>query len=164
MEYLFTVKVQLAGLESDTDAAIERLGAAGCTDALVGSGRAGRLALAFSRSAETAEQAVRSALAEIAEALPDGELIALSPDLVGLAEAAACVGISRQALRKLMLQHSATFPLPVHDGSSALWHLTELFSWFEPRGYRLDPAAVELAAVAWQVNLERDHRRLAMAI
>ncbi|WP_340146689.1 hypothetical protein [Halomonas sp. PA16-9] len=38
MEYIFTLKYQLADSDSDLDALVERLGAAGCDDALVGVG------------------------------------------------------------------------------------------------------------------------------
>ena len=104
MEYIFTLKYQLADHDSDLDLLVERLGAAGCDDALAGVGQPGRLALEFSREAESAEEAVRTALADV-------------------------VGISRQAMRKLMLAHRATFPMPVHEGSASIWRLAEVLDW-----------------------------------
>jgi hypothetical protein len=68
MEFEFTLTLTLAADDSDVDDFIERLGAAGCTDALVGIGRAGRIALNFSREAESAEQAIRSALEDVGRA------------------------------------------------------------------------------------------------
>ena len=49
MEYTFTLKYQLTYADRDPDALVERLGEAGCDDALVGIGQPGRLALEFTR-------------------------------------------------------------------------------------------------------------------
>ena len=54
MEYTFTLKYQLADDDRDTDALVERLGEAGCDDALAGIGQPGRLALEFTREATDA--------------------------------------------------------------------------------------------------------------
>ena len=61
MEYTFTLKYQLTEDDSDPDGLVERLGEAGCDDALVGIGQPGRLALEFTREADSADAAVRSA-------------------------------------------------------------------------------------------------------
>lgn len=68
MEFEFTLALTLTADDSDVDDFIERLGAAGCTDALVGIGQAGRIALNFSREAESAAQAIRSALEDVERA------------------------------------------------------------------------------------------------
>lgn len=112
MEYLFTLKYQLADADSDLDALVERLGEAGCDDALVGMGLPGRLVLEFTREADSAEAAVRSALADVRRAMPTAALIEAAPDLVGLTDVAQIVGVSRQNMRKLMLAHPATFRRP----------------------------------------------------
>lgn len=70
MEYVFTLKYQLADSDSDLDALVERLGAAGCDDALVGVGQPGRLALEFSREAGSAAEAVHSALVDVKKSDP----------------------------------------------------------------------------------------------
>lgn len=44
MECIFTLKYDLGDQHCDPDALVERLGAAGCTDALVGTGQPGYLA------------------------------------------------------------------------------------------------------------------------
>ena len=54
MEYIFTLKYQLGSDVEDMDAVIERLGEAGCDDALAGIGLPGRLALEFTREAPSA--------------------------------------------------------------------------------------------------------------
>jgi len=62
MECIFTLKYDVGEQRCDPDALVERLGTAGCTDALVGMGEPGYLALEFSREADSVESAVRAAL------------------------------------------------------------------------------------------------------
>jgi len=160
MEYTFTLKYQLAEHDSDPDALVERLGAAGCDDALVGVGQPGRLALEFTREAGRAEDAMRSALADVKAAIPSARLVEVSPDLVGLTDVAELVKVSRQAMRKLMLTHRATFPVPVHEGSASVWHLAEVLDWLRGRGgYEIDAAVLEAAKVALEVNLAKEAMR-----
>ncbi|AJY51963.1 helix-turn-helix transcriptional regulator [Halomonas sp. KO116] len=157
MEYVFTLKYQLADSDSDLDALVERLGAAGCDDALVGVGQPGRLALEFSREAGSAAEAVHSALVDVKKAIPSARLIEASPDLVGLTDVADVVGVSRQAMRKLMLTHRATFPVPVHEGSASIWHLAEVLDWLMTRGgYQIDVGVLEIAKVALEVNIAKE--------
>ena len=84
MEYTFTLKYQLTDDDRDSQTLVERLGEAGCDDALVGIGQPGRLALEFTREAVDADEAVRSALADVRRAAPSARLIEVAPDLVGL--------------------------------------------------------------------------------
>ncbi|OZI51554.1 helix-turn-helix transcriptional regulator [Bordetella genomosp. 4] len=161
MEYVFTLKYQLARDDRDMDDIVERLGEAGCDDALVGIGLPGRLALEFTREAESAEAAVRSALADVQRAIPSARLIEATPDLVGLTDAAELVGVSRQNMRKLMLTHSGTFPAPVHEGSSVLWHLADLLTWLQSRGgYTFSQPMIEVAKMTLQVNIVRQQQRV----
>lgn len=164
MEYIFTLKYQLADEDCDPDAMVERLGSAGCDDALVGVGQPGRLALEFSREAVSAEQAFRTALADIKKAMPSARLIEASPDLVGLTDVADIVGISRQAMRKLMLAHRTTFPMPVHEGSTSIWHLAEVLDWLCARGgYQFDTGVLETSKVALGVNIAKEAIRHPMS-
>lgn len=157
MEYTFTLKYQLTGQDSDPDALVERLGAAGCDDALVGIGQPGRIALAFTREAPSAEVALRSALADVKRAIPASRLIEAAPDFVGLSDVAAIVGVSRQNMRKLMLTHSDSFPAPVHEGSAAIWHLADVLDWLsEKGGYAVDDRVLEIAQLTRGLNLARE--------
>ena len=161
MEYTFTLKYQLADDEGDMDALVERLGEAGCDDALVGIGQPGRLALEFTREAADAEEAVRSALADVRRAAPSARLIEVAPDLVGLTDVAEIVGVSRQNMRKLMLAHPGSFPAPVHEGSASIWHLADVLAWLQAKGsYALAKDVLEVARVALQVNVAKERRRL----
>lgn len=161
MEYTFTLKYQLADDDRDPDALVERLGEAGCDDALVGIGQPGRLALEFTREADSADAAVRSALADVRSAVPLARLIEVAPDLVGLTDVADIVGVSRQNMRKLMLAHPGSFPAPVHEGSASIWHLADVLAWLQVKGsYALAMDVLEVACVALQVNVAKEGRRL----
>lgn len=154
MEYVFTLKYQLSAKDNDLDDIVERLGGAGCDDALVGVGQPGRIALEFTREAESAEAALLSALADVKRAVPSARLIEAAPDFVGLTDAADVVGVSRQNMRKLMVNHPTSFPPPVHEGSTAVWHLADLLAWLQAKGgYDVDPSTADVAAAAMQVNL-----------
>lgn len=164
MEYIFTLKYQLDEHDCNPDTLAERLGATGCDDALVGMGQPGRLALEFSRESDSAKEAVRTALADVKRAVPSAKLIEASPDLVGLTDVADMVGVSRQAMRKLMLTHRATFPMPVHEGSASIWHLADVLDWLNTRGgYPIDTLVLEIARTALEVNIAKEAIRHPMS-
>lgn len=161
MDYTFTLKYLVAVHDSDPDALVERLGAAGCDDALVGIGQPGRLALEFTREAKSAQAAVHSALADVKRAIPTARLVEALPDLVGLTDVAEIVGVSRQNMRKLMLAHRGSFPAPVHEGSTSIWHLAEILTWLEGQGgYVLDRGVFEIARATMDVNSAKEARHL----
>ena len=161
MEYTFTLKYQLTAHDSDADALVERLAEAGCNDALVGTGQPGRIALEFTREAVSAEAAMRSALADVRRAVPSAKLIEVAPDLVGLTDVADIVGVSRQYMRKLMLAHAGSFPAPVHEGSAAIWHLSDVLIWLQAKGgHSPAPQVLQVAQAALQVNVAKEGQRL----
>lgn len=161
MEYTFTLKYQLADDDRTSDELVERLGAAGCDDALVGIGQPGRLALEFTRDAPDAIKAVLSALGDVRRAVPSARLIEVAPDLVGLTDVAEIVGVSRQNMRKLMLAHPSSFPTPIHEGSASIWHLADVLTWLQGRGsYSLARNVLDVAQAALQVNVAKEGRRL----
>lgn len=76
MDHQFTLVFSLyAGPLPCHDDLVERLGAAGCTDALVGLGSLGHLILAFARAAESLEDAVESAMVDVTRAIPHLTLV-----------------------------------------------------------------------------------------
>lgn len=157
MEYIFTLKYQLAGEDDSPDVLVERLGAAGCDDALVGVGQPGRIALEFSREASSASAAMQSALADVRQAIASARLIEAAPDLVGLTDVAEILGVSRQAMRKIALSHWMTFPAPIHEGSSSIWHLADVLGWLKERGnHALDDQLFEAAKAALKVNIAKE--------
>jgi predicted DNA-binding transcriptional regulator AlpA len=154
--YEFTLKFAVPVRTEHPDDWIERLAESGCDDALIGTGMPGRLALAFDRAAETAEEALRSALADVRRAIPEAQLIEAGPDFVGITEMADFLGISRQAMRKTVERHIDTFPLPVHEGNPSLWHLQDALEWLQQvQGRETDEALREVARSAYALNINR---------
>lgn len=76
MQYQFTLRFKLSASDADHDAIVELLGAAGCTDALVGIGAAGCVSLEFCREAPSATEAIRAATADVNAAVPGARLVA----------------------------------------------------------------------------------------
>lgn len=75
MEYSLILKYRLSSHDWNPDSLVERLGEAGCDDALVGTGRTGYLALELTREAESEQEAVDSASADVIRAIPSAELL-----------------------------------------------------------------------------------------
>ena len=160
-EYEFTLKFSLPDAGTSPGDPIEALGEAGCTDALVGIGQAGRIALAFTRRAKSAFEAVSSALRDVRKAIPDAVLVEASPDFVGLTDVAEIAGFTRQNMRKLMLGNGAKFPAALHEGKPALWHLATVLTWLKERqGRAVDAVLLEIAKANMTINIAKEARQL----
>jgi predicted DNA-binding transcriptional regulator AlpA len=155
--YDFTLRFALGRSDADPESCLERLASEGCDDALIGLGSRGRIALNFTRKARSASEAVTSAVSDVKRAIPDAKLIEVGPDLVGLTDIAELLGFSRQNMRKLMLKGDADFPLPVHDGKPAIWHLAKVLAWLEEKKpYPIDETLLDVARISMQCNLLRE--------
>ncbi|WP_459190629.1 hypothetical protein [Ralstonia pseudosolanacearum] len=75
----FTFRFKLSESDADHDAIVERLDAAGCTDALVGIGVPGYVRLEFCRDGTSLENAIFETIADVKAALPSSSLIAVEP-------------------------------------------------------------------------------------
>lgn len=156
-QYDFTLRFELGQHDADPEQFVDKLLAAGCDDALIGLGRPGRIALDFTREASSADDAILSALADVQRAIPEAKLIEATPDLVGLTDIANLLGFSRQYMRKLAVKKGAGFPLPVHEGKPAIWHLSTVLSWFaDSKTREVDAALLEIARVNMQCNLTKE--------
>lgn len=160
--YDFTLKFALGGQDKDPESALGALLRAGCDDALVGIGKPGQIALDFSREADSAEAAVLSALEDVRRALPDATFIEAAPDFVGIPDIASVLDVSRQYIGKILERNMADFPLPVHSGTRAVWHLDSVLTWMSAKGIRaVDSALMEVAQVTMRLNFAKESRRLA---
>ena len=83
-EYEFTLKCRLPSATEIPDIYVEKLGAQGCDDALIGIGQNGRIALNFIRVAASAFDAVTSAIIQVREVIPNVKLVEVTPDFVDL--------------------------------------------------------------------------------
>lgn len=154
-EYEFLLRFRLPDDSPDPEAWLEQLHHAGCDDAAIGIGRPGRIALEFTRSGTSAARAIRAAIADVVRAIPGVRLIEIAPDHVGVADIADVMGVSRQRAR-IVIETSASFPLPIHDGRQALFHLAPVLEWLRHDGRRtVDAPYLETARAAMQLNLER---------
>lgn len=83
------------------------------------------------------------------------------PDLVGISDMARLLDFSRQNMRKLIQTHLASFPLPLHEGKSAIWHLADVLEWFIKRKDRtVEVSLVQVAKASMEVNLARESSRI----
>ena len=156
-QYEFTLKFALPQQDVDPEVFVERLFADGCDDALIGIGQHGRLALDFTREAPSAGEAVLRALSDVQRTIPGVRLIEASPDFVGLTDIANILGFSRQNMRKLLIKSGSSFPLPIHDGKPAIWHLSTVLDWFtNVKGRDLDGSLLEVSRINMQCNLVKE--------
>lgn len=156
-EYEFTLKFKFPDASISPDSYVDLLGSGGCDDALIGVGQLGRIALNFNREAENALTAVCSAIEDVKEVIPGVTLIEATPDFVGLSDIADVLGFSRQNMRKLMMNNSASFPLPIHEGKSAIWHLSTVLSWCrEGNRYQIDDSIQDIAEANMQLNIAKE--------
>ena len=155
--YDFTLTFSMSKYGSNPENCLNALYETGCDDAIVGTGRPGSIALNFSRSAKSAENAIRKAIFDVQNAIPDAELAELKPDLVGISDMAALLECSRQNIRKLAMNGNSNFPRPSVSGSVPLWHFYEVALWLLKNSrVKIKPKTehVEIAKAAFQKNLE----------
>lgn len=86
MNFEFKLKYQLPSTGLCADQLVDKLGEAGCTDALVGLGVPAQVALEFVREASSSQEAILSALTAVKRALPGARLIDAEPDIARLSE------------------------------------------------------------------------------
>jgi len=164
-EYEFTLRFDISRSLVSLDDVVELLAEHGCDDAAIGIGIRGRIALAFTREAVSAEDAITSALKDVATALPQATLVEAAPDYVGLSEIADSVGKTRQNLRKLLVDCTGAAPQPVHEGSSFIWHLAPVLEWLcDSKGYTVDPRALDVATANRQLNAATTQVRISPII
>ncbi|MDP2714570.1 hypothetical protein [Rheinheimera sp.] len=72
--YEFTLRFTLPDANQNAENSIAALAQAGCDDALIGIGQPGRIALQFSRKANTAFAAITSAIKDIKIAIPRAKI------------------------------------------------------------------------------------------
>jgi predicted DNA-binding transcriptional regulator AlpA len=163
--YEFELKFRLPKTSQNADAFIDRLAETGCTDALVGIGQTGRIAFHFARDAHSALEAVLSAVNNIKKAIPEAKLIEAAPDLVGLSDIAEILGYSRQNIRKLMMNNLVSFPAPIHEGKTVLWHLSSILTWLKARDrYQIDDLLLDIANTNMQLNIAKESAHMDVSI
>lgn len=122
-EFEFDLMIALPAGARDEDAMLDALFEAGCDDAIVGTGASGLVALGFIREGMDADAVITEAVGQALSGLPEGATLReVRPDLVSLADVAARLQVSRQALQKREM------PPPSLGG---LYRVTEMVSYLE---------------------------------
>ena len=149
----------------DVDAAFDDLHSAGCDDALF-SRRDDQEFVTFSRQAETLEEAVLGAIAELESV---GGIIVtdvFDQSLVTVEEIARRSGRSEELLRELIEQHRVARPFPSplgwSDDELQEWEWSAVVKWFigELGEHLRDPNAVMFAAIEDTLHARRSCGRL----
>ena len=160
--YDFTLKFALGQQDADPESYVDRLYEAGCDDALIGIGKRGRIALDFSREADSAEQALLSAINNVKQAIPDAVFIEATPDFVGVPDIANVLGVSRQYIGKIVARHASRLPPPAHAGARDVWHLETMLRWLVERGLReVDTTLIEISRANMRLNHARERSHFA---
>lgn len=145
--YHFTVVVRDAYI--DMPDIEDKFYEAGCDDALLCSYN-GMVYLEFDREAESAEQAIQSALSNI-HAVGFNELIVQESGVSTLSEMAERAGLTRQALSQYAKSKrgSGDFPKPMYGvaSGSALYSWAEVAEWLYKQG-KLAKTQYDVARVA----------------
>jgi hypothetical protein len=147
-EYEFQIFCR--GVDMSGDLFLDRLYEAGCDDALV-SFKDGYVCLDFSRSSESAEEAVLSAIKDFEYSAVGGSIERVEPDdLASLSEIARRTGVTRASLQKYARGPSKVgedFPQPAVNISGArreLYSAAEVINWMHAKervvlpGYFMD--------------------------
>jgi predicted DNA-binding transcriptional regulator AlpA len=162
--YTFVLTFALPGGQDEPEQYLDALYESGCDDAAVGVGQHGMIGLDFTRAAHCAEDAMRSAVANVHTAIPGATLVQAGPDLVGLTQMAEICGFSRQNMRKYATGQSGAreaFPPPVIVGDPSLWHLAEIVAWLRQNTAVQPPVDVlEVSKAAAKLNFEVERRRV----
>lgn len=100
-EFEFDLVVALPADAPEEGVLLDALFEAGCDDGVIGVGSAGLLGLSFTRPGMDAEAVIAATVDQVLSALPAGaRLREVKPDLVSLADVAARLQVTRQALQK----------------------------------------------------------------
>ena len=159
-DFSFVLNFALPVRNENPAALADALFEAGCDDATVGVGPVGTIGLDFTRSAESAEAALRSAIQNVTGAIPGAKLVQAGPDLVGLTDMAEIFGFTRQNMRKYATG-KASFPVPAHIGEPSLWHLAEIVAWLRGNtGIQPRDDMFAVAKAAAKINFETEQRRV----
>lgn len=149
-ELIFKLADQTQNAETYMDALFEN----GCDDATVSTGKLGMIALAFSREADNASEAIESAIANVSAAIPDVELVEATPDMVSITEISSIFGHTRQNTRKLF---EKSMPTPMHVGNPSIWHLSDVLEWAKSEIQKLEisDTLYEVSYNTKKVNIQK---------
>ena len=148
----FEFAIVASGLDPEADDVFDRFYEAGCDDATVAF-QNGHFILAFAREAATLEDAIASAIADVAKAGAKADRVEPDP-LVSLSDMAARAGLTRAAMTNYFKGlRAANFPAPVArvTTESPLWDWATVARWMFENNKLPREAAIE-AEIVKQAN------------
>lgn len=154
-EYEFTLTFTLPNAQNDPVQYLDALFDAGCDDAIVGTGISDTISLEFNRDADSATNAVESAIHDVQVAIPGASLIEAKPDMVGLTDISEILDCSRQNIRKYAVGYS-NFPRPAITGKFQLWHLWEIAKFDK---FSIPETIIEISRVTCKLNLDLQNQK-----
>ncbi len=157
-EYDFALIFKLGDSNLNPAIYVDKLYESGCSDACIGIGEKGSIALDFIRESESAYDAISSAINDVRDAIPDATLAHVSPDIVGVRELSLLFDCTRQNIRKFV--ERATFPKPFYRGSQAIWYLETVLQWFINNGHqdKVTQECLDVATLARHININLDNK------
>jgi hypothetical protein len=167
----WTFRLDLAGVDVDSDDQLDALYEAGCDDATFATDAGGTYAI-FHRSASSPESAVLSAIRDLEGVGAPVRVLRVDTedDWLTAAEIAQRVGRSRQSVAQLIrgVRGPGEFPPPVarRDSRNPLWSWEQVREWFARYTPEVVPAEAThlspdfLAAVNDRLDLRERHRHM----
>ncbi len=157
-EFDFELIFKLTDGKGDSSEYLDALFENGCNDATISTGQLGVISLSFTREANSASEAVRSAISDVQKAIPSAKLIEASPDIVSISDISSILGHSRQYTRKLFNSNTSSLPTPIHIGNPSIWHLSEVLKWLKSarkQESKINEKLIELSHITKQINIQR---------
>jgi len=154
----FELIFKLTDGKEDSSKYLDALFENGCDDATISTGQLGVISLSFTREANSASEAVHSAINDVQKAIPSAKLIEASPDIVSISDISSILGHSRQYTRKLFNSHASSLPTPIHIGNPSIWHLSEVLKWLKStrkQESKINEKLIELSHITKQINIQR---------
>ncbi len=129
----------------------------GCDDASLGIGRKGAMGLIFNREADTAKEAIYSAIKDVNKAIPHAVLHHTGLYLMNLTDIAELLGMTKQNLSKYVTGKAAcshSFPQAIlMSGNASVWYVAEVNAWFlNHKILQIDRPLRDLVQELWRVN------------
>jgi hypothetical protein len=60
-----------------------------------------------------------------------------------------------------MMNNLASFPTPIHEGKTILWHLSSILTWVKDRDrYQIDELLLDVANTTMQLNIAKESQHL----
>ena len=145
----------------DSEIYLDPLYEAGCDDSMAYMGKLGCIEINFMRYSDSAERAINLAIQQTKQAIPDGLLCYIAPDLITAVDIEKLIDFSQDSIHDFIYQNS-TFPLA---RDNKIYYLLEVLTWCKEnqiiiRSDMTLEALIEMAYVIRIFNNKNDLQKL----